>query len=434
LQSITRGWARLAAALVPIVLLGTVQAGVASGEVTTPVALRDAAPDVGINESIRTFSVAVADYDGDGRRDALIVRHDPQSSSTEEGIPRPRLWHNNLPSPWNDTGSFFTQRDRHGCDWGDANGNGRPDLACSVGLTAASDNELWIQKRDGSFGDRSQVSRIKDDSFHGRARGVTFIDANGDERLDLYFSRWTGCDANLPLCGAEEVRYPNRLYLNLGNNEYGTPIYAKADDSWGVNEAIGAPKDTEACLQAVDHDRDGDQDLLVCARDEMVLYRNENNQYFTRQIDGLKWKDAEIRRVDADPYPDLVEMRGAEIQIRYGNGDGSFGAGIVLMNFSNSGEDIALGDINGDGFKDIYIVRRSRYDAASSPNSPDILLVNNGDRSFSGQLVQGTTEGSGDMAAVLDYNLDGKADFLVTNGNKLKAGPVELWTEGDSTQ
>jgi hypothetical protein len=36
--------------------------------------------------------------------------------------------------------------------------------------------------------------------------------------------------------------------------------------------------------------------------------------------------------------------------------------------------------------------------------------------------------GSGDDVANVDYNNDGRADFVVTNGDKKKAGPVQLFT------
>jgi hypothetical protein len=65
-------------------------------------------------------------------------------------LPAQAIWPNGL----------IGQIDRHGCAWGDVNGDQRPDFYCTVGRTefniiksANLDNELWLQCRDGRFTD-----------------------------------------------------------------------------------------------------------------------------------------------------------------------------------------------------------------------------------------------------------------------------------------
>ena len=43
---------------------------------------------------------------------------------------------------------------------------------------------------------------------------------------------------------------------------------------FGLNVLDGACKDANVCVQAIDHDGDGDQDLLVCGQTSLHLYRN----------------------------------------------------------------------------------------------------------------------------------------------------------------
>ncbi len=45
----------------------------------------------------------------------------------------------------------------------------------------------------------------------------------------------------------------------------------------------------------------------------------------------------------------------------------------------------------------------------------------------------GVINGSGDDVDVVDYNRDGSADFIVSNGDRRRPGPVQLWTNQVTT-
>jgi FG-GAP-like repeat len=404
----------------------------AGGQVipTNPV---DIAPSLGISDVSRTFSATVEDFDGDTFEDALVIRHYPQLSPD---IPQPRLWHNRLnsaPPPlttFEDLGANFPTKDRHHCTWGDADGDGDLDLFCAVGLGTLSENELWRQKRDHSFtGNGAKNWGLQVDT-HGRFRTATFIDANGDPYPDIYVSRWTSyggavLDPNEP--------YPNNLWINVASTATSSGRGYVHAPELGLDEPIGSQKDDHSCAQAVDYDRDGDEDLLTCGQKTMLLYRNNriespHSPAFTRQIDFSFWKDAELADLDGDLNPDLVQVKPKIVQIRFSNGNGTF-TKVSASNqwtFANAGENVAVGDFNGDGLEDVYVLRTCPGKRPEATDGYDLLLMNEGNRTFSSQQIAGVDQGCGDDVQPIDYDNDGDDEWLVTNGDRLKEGPVQL--------
>ncbi|MFK7934203.1 MAG: FG-GAP-like repeat-containing protein [Saprospiraceae bacterium] len=105
-------------------------------------------------------------------------------------------------------------------------------------------------------------------------------------------------------------------------------------------------------------------------------------------------------------------------QLYQNNGDGtftdvSFFAGIGLTGqFFTTG--IVTGDVDNDGFRDLYITTGSDFTGAWAPN---LLLMNNGDGTFTerGQ-VSGTNGAARSFSATMfDYDLDADLDIYVVN-------------------
>src|SRR5690606_31928139 len=69
--------------------------------------------------------------------------------------------------------------------------------------------------------------------------------------------------------------------------------------------------------------------------------------------------------------------------------------------------DVALGDLNGDGFLDAFLANRN--------NGPNRVLLNRADGRFTAQPL--TTELPGVNAAVGDLDGDGWLDAVVVNGD-----------------
>lgn len=150
----------------------------------------------------------------------VVVRHGPG--------PRHRL----LPE---DTGS--------GLAWGDYNGDGRPDLyvvnfPARAGETAPGEGRSRLFRNDGGrFTDVTDPAGVGNDGGFGM--GATWVDYDGDGRLDLFVTNYGG---------------PNRLYRNMGDGTF-EEVAARAGLAlvgWSTGAAWG------------DFDRDGHIDLYVC--------------------------------------------------------------------------------------------------------------------------------------------------------------------------
>jgi hypothetical protein len=384
-------------------------------------AVVNVASQAGIADTFRTFSVNPADFNRDGLDDFLYVRH--VGNEGVDGVPFSTLWRNTGGSFANHATEALGRTDKHGCAWGDANVDGRLDLFCAVGFTQASKNELFIQNADGSFTNRTRAWGLTLNT-HGRYRYATFIHANNDLRPDIYVARYTGscyCDRNEDgVIDYAGDTWPNELWINQGTTYRHAPEF-------GLDVAIGAKKDNATCAQAVDYDKDGDEDLLVCGGNQLRLYNNQSGTGFVdvSAQKGISGNAADARLVDlnGDGNRDLVRLNPGQLNVRYGNGTGGFGGAVTLATMT-AGEALAFGRFDPGTTLDIYALG-SRGKAKN--DQVDKLLLNNGGGSFTTQVIPATS-GAGDDVAALDYDNNGSADFVVTNGDRHRFGPVQLFT------
>lgn len=242
----------------------------------------------------------------------------------------------------------------------DINNDGLMDIFFSGNEVS---NRLYLNKGNLRFDDITQSTGI---SLESRwVNGVSIADINGDGFADIYLS----CGGNFP--GSERA---NVLYVNNGDLSFSdqTAAYAVGDTGHSTQSAF------------LDFDLDGDLDLYVLNHAD--FWKN-NNQL-------------EIRKKQRPEHADNL----------YENRDGRFvnistEAGLNYEDLGGWGLGVATGDINQDGYPDIYV--SNDYD------SPDYLYVNQGDGTFKDEVKDRMNHISlysmgNDMA---DFNNDGLIDI-----------------------
>src|SRR3989442_15113085 len=213
---------------------------------------------------------------------------------------------------------------------GDINNDGLPDIFFAGNMVSS---RLYLNKGNMRFQDITESAGVK---THTWATGVTMVDINNDGYLDIYVS----------VSGSERSQGKDRANLLFINNGDGT--FTEAAARYGI-------ADTGFTTHAVFFDYNGDGYL------DLFLLNNSP-------------KDFARGAADTHPLGVRSNSPASYNKLYRNNGDGTFTdvsqkAGILRQ--VGYGLGVAVADLNGDGWPDLYVSN----DVA--PN--DVLYVNNGD-------------------------------------------------------
>ncbi len=245
---------------------------------------------------------------------------------------------------------------------------------------------------------------------------VIMVDYNNDGWLDIAMKGrgyWTDAETGI-----------------LKNNKGTFSVDKDAEAAFPVNDYHGA-------FRAIDFNNDGNVDLVMAAEGSWKLWKNTGNGFeivesFTSANENLARTYDErhygdifyVADMNNDGYQDIVtflaetEETSRNVVILEGDGTGNFVQNVINGSAMGGNSALAVGDIDGDGFKDIAV--SGWGEGATGVN----VLMNDGAGMYEvcPQGVIGIEKG---YATLADLNGDGKLD-LVFSGETCEGN----WSKG----
>jgi len=256
---------------------------------------------------------------------------------------------------------------------GDINNDGLADIFLT---SNQGDNKLYLNKGHFQFEDITGKAGFKQDSMW--STGVVFVDINNDGWLDIYV-----CNSGHMSNGNRR----NKLYINNHNNTF-------------TEEAAQYGLDISAYTTQVsffDYDNDGDLDCFMINNSPIPV--NTLNNANNRDLPDSAWPVAQylkgggdhLFRNDNGHFTEVTQQAGIHGSLI------SFGLGV------------SVGDINGDGYDDVFVSNDS-YER-------DYLYINQGNGTFKDELEDrlGHTSFSSMGADIADIDNDGYPEIFTTD-------------------
>ncbi|SDH61005.1 FG-GAP-like repeat-containing protein [Winogradskyella thalassocola] len=308
------------------------------------------------------WGTAVADFDHDGYNDIvsggaydnlkIIKNANGNNSFSQSNIPNSNI---------------FLQ----GVNFVDINNDGWADIfACHDDAEARA----FQNNQDGTLSyDANLIStETTPTSDNSGNYGSMWMDYDNDGDLDLYISKCRG-----GVSSPNDPRRINMLWQNDGDNNF-TEVAEQANLKIGAQTWFS---------DFGDIDNDGDLDAIIVNHYEAPnLMRNNGDGTFTEITSGsglLPTLNSTnnlaiqgfFKDFNNDGYLDLMISGTDSHFLFYNNGDGTFQNATNPFN-SNQIQSFSVGDINHDGFLDIYAGYASGFNSPTT--TKDRIWLNNG--------------------------------------------------------
>ncbi|MBV6403937.1 MAG: VCBS repeat-containing protein [Flavobacteriales bacterium] len=247
----------------------------------------------------------------------------------------------------------------------DMNGDGWADLyACND----VGPSNIWINDGSGNLlydGNFIDWSTNPGSDMSGNY-GSVFTDFDDDGDIDLHISHCRQ-GVNNP----NDPRRWDRLFVNDGNNNYTDMAQA-----YGLQN-----REQVWTTDFGDYDNDGDLDVFSTTHStSLMLFENDGNNNYVDVTAGSGLENYTgfflqglFRDLDNDGFLDI--MTGSADHYFKGNGDGTFAEVTGLFPAGKNMLSFAYGDLNEDGFTDLYASYGNAY-VDGDPSFPDRLYLN----------------------------------------------------------
>jgi len=250
-----------------------------------------------------------------------------------------------------------------GVSIGDIDNDGLSDIFFTGNMVPA---KMFLNKGEMKFEDITESSGLSD-MGKGWYTGTTMVDINNDTFLDIYV-----CRSGLFAPDDRE----NLLFINNGDG-----TFSEKGKNYGINHPGYA-------VNATFFDYDNDQDL------DMFLVNQGPEKFATEDLERLR---VESHQFCGDKLYENIGEKFIDVTEKAG----------IISSIIGFGHGVSIGDINKDGFEDIFV--------SNDFFEHDYLYMNNGDKTFREIIKDASKHISyysmgNDMA---DYNNDGWLDIMV---------------------
>ncbi|MBN1268083.1 MAG: VCBS repeat-containing protein [Kiritimatiellae bacterium] len=300
---------------------------------------------------------------------------------------------------------------------GDLNGDGWLDVALASGT-------IWTNDGTGAVHDSGQNT--------GGSGDVKLADINRNGYLDIiYENRIATNDGSGVFSLQQDLGVSNTRSLEVGdlNGDGWLDVIVGAATGANIltNDGSGRVYDSGQRLTATwvngvavgDVNSDGWLDI-VSAYSSVRVFTNDGFGVFAQRgnyvNDGVIRSGVQLADIDGDGDLDATEAKSSSSQacrVLRNDGTGAFTA-IRTFNLGSFGNDMAMGDVNGDGFVDI---------AVASGGNGCRMYLGDGAGQFT-EIAQRFGSGSRQGVAFADMNGDRELDLLIANSS---APGVEAW-------
>jgi VCBS repeat-containing protein len=294
---------------------------------------------------------------------------------------------------------------RDGAAFGDLNGDGNLD----VFVAGDGPERVWINDGQGNLTQVTNVTTANDSNNYD----VELGDINGDGTLDAVV--------------ASNGSTANRIWLNDGS---GTNFTAGASLNY-------AGKTTTYDVAVADIDKDGDLDIIEANAGVNRIWLNQGGGVFSTAnvIDfgsaAENSRDVAVADLNNDGYLDIfIANEDSGNTVWLNNGDSQNPGFTQVPGSLGNGESraVALGDLNGDGTIDAFVVNSGTAGGDPDNNgAANEVWFNDGDGNFTLSTNNGVPLGNYASLDVELADVDGDGDLDALVANNVDGQPNLIW-------
>ena len=336
-----------------------------------------------------TFPTAVELVDLDGDTDLDMVRTIFRASGLND-LNTNEIWLNDGTGNYSLHQEFGNSQSRD-VSFGDVDGDNDIDLFIAnatffIGQSSISANKVWLNDGAANFTSNGQLLGVR------QSLAVVLADLDGDNDLDAYVGNSSQADNK------------NTVWINDGAGQF-----------TNSGQLLGSYR-TES-VAAADIDNDNDIDIITanCCTEPGGANRvwvNNGAGVFTntQAIGQISTSEVSIADLDGDGDEDIVFSNTFEPSRTYlNNGSGNFSLNGDISDFPIiQSQKVKFSDIDDDGDNDLVL-------GVFSSENTSRILINDGAGNFTDDfefMIANTTD-----IAIGDINNDGKKDVFLLNTN-----------------